>query len=317
MVNGLATSPYGVAVGGTDFLNSGPNYTINSLQAASPYWSATNDANQASALGYIPESSWNSTRAQNNIFVVLGLGSTSEASCENNTRLLSLVDTDAGVHGAARVMCASIRPEFRLPSSCTGGYAKPSWQVAPGVPADGARDIPDVSLFASNGFMGSAYIVCEADQTQFQSSCGLTSFQYDFLAIGGTSACRRHLFCRDHGHGQSIYAVFSAREMPNHVLYKLASSTAQRIANCNSSTNPASTSIFNDVTSGTDATPCAAASPKCTLSVPADTYGILSGYNTSTGYDLATGLGSVNAYNLVHNWSAPGIATTTSLSLNS
>ncbi|HTC63104.1 MAG TPA: Ig-like domain repeat protein [Candidatus Saccharimonadales bacterium] len=309
MVNGLATSPYGVAVGGTDFLNSGPNYTINSLQAASPYWRATNDANLASALGYIPESSWNST-CTNNIFVVLGLGSSPEVSC-NNARLSSLVDTDGGSGGKSNC----INPTGSLPSSCTGGYAKPSWQVAPGVPADGARDIPDVSLFASNGFMGSAYVICEADQTQSQSPCGLTSYQYDFLTIGGTSASSPSFAGIMAMVNQ--YTQSAGQGNANHVLYKLASSTAQRSANCSSSTNPASTCIFNDVTSGTIATPCAAASPNCTLAVPADTYGILSGYSAGTGYDLATGLGSVNAYNLIHNWSAPGIATATSLSLNS
>jgi len=309
MVNGLATSPYGVAVGGTDFLNSGPNYTVNSLQAASPYWNATNDTNQASALGYIPESTWNNT-CTNNIFIVYNYGKTAEASC-NNAQAQNWVETDAGSGGKSNC----INPSSSLPSSCTGGYAKPSWQVAPGVPADGARDIPDVSLFASNGFMGSAYIICEADQTQSQSSCGLTSYQYDFLAIGGTSASSPSFAGIMALVNQ--YTQSTGQGNANHVFYKLASSTAQRSSNCNSSSIPGSSCIFNDVTSGTIETPCAKGSPNCTLSVPTDTYGILSGYSAAAGYDLATGLGSVNAYNLVHNWSTPGIATTTSLSLNS
>ncbi len=47
-VNGLASTPYGVAVGGTDFANFGSNFTSG---VASPYWSLNNDPNQASALG--------------------------------------------------------------------------------------------------------------------------------------------------------------------------------------------------------------------------------------------------------------------------
>jgi hypothetical protein len=40
------------------------------------------------------------------------------------------------------------------------GYAKPSWQNAPGVPADGVRDLPDLSLFAAAGQNFSAYPIC-------------------------------------------------------------------------------------------------------------------------------------------------------------
>jgi hypothetical protein len=44
------------------------------------------------------------------------------------------------------------------------GYAKPSWQAGIlGNPADGVRDIPDVSLFASNGIWGHFIIICYSD----------------------------------------------------------------------------------------------------------------------------------------------------------
>lgn len=76
---------------------------------------------------------------------------------------------------------------------------------------------------------------------------------------------------------------------------------------------------FNDVTAGTIAMPCAKNKPNCSFSNNNDTYGILSGYNTTTGYDLATGLGSVNASNLVNQWAnvTNGLqATVTTLTLN-
>ncbi len=308
MVNGLSSSPHGVAVGGTDFLNFGPNPTRSSLSLPSPYWSTTNDTHQASALGYIPESTWNST-CTNNIFVVLLAGVTTEASC-NNAQLSNLVDTEAG--GGGKSNC--ITSDGATPASCSGGYPKPSWQSAPGVPADGARDIPDVSLFASPGFMNSAYIVCEANQTQSGGTCGLTGVEYDFLAMGGTSASApafAGIMAMVNQYTQS-----AGQGNANYILYKLASSSTQTSANCNSSAIPAGACIFNDITSGTIATPCAAASLNCTLSNVSDTYGVLSGYKAGTGYDLATGLGSVNAYNLVHARTSPGISTTTTLSLN-
>lgn len=162
--------------------------------------------------------------------------------------------------------------------------------------------------------MNSAYIVCEADQTQSRGTCGLSGYEYDFLALGGTSASApafAGIMAMVNQYTQS-----AGQGNANYILYKLASSSTQTSANCNSSAAPAGACIFNDVTSGTIATPCAAASLNCSLANLSDTYGVLSGYKAGTGYDLATGLGSVNAYNLVHGWSSPGISTTTTLSLN-
>src|SRR5215469_15317562 len=82
------------------------------------------------------------------------------------------------------------------------------------------------------------------------------------------------------------------------MLYALAA--GQATATCNASATPASTCVFNDVTSGTIAMPCAKNSPNCTVSNSADTIGILSGFNAGVGFDLATGLGSVNVGNLVN-----------------
>ena len=83
----------------------------------------------------------------------------------------------------------------------------------------------------------------------------------------------------------------------NPVLYRLGA--AQNFAGCNSSsrTNPAaaSTCVFNDVTAGNN-------------SVPGQV-----GFNAVTGFDLATGLGSVDATNLANAWNAlalRGSATT-------
>ena len=305
-VSGLASSPYGVAVGGTDFLNFGSTYNLN---VASPYWSSTNDPqHQASALGYVPETTWNDT-CTNNAFVFLKEGANPEASC-NNSQLANTVDTIAG--GGGKSSCTT--SDGANPSSCSGGYPKPVWQVAPGVPQDNVRDIPDVSLFAGNGFMDSAYIVCEADGLPFPQTCSLNSAFNTFLGIGGTSVSAPSFagimalvnqFTNSSGQGNA-----------NYVLYKMAASSAQTSHACGATATPSPGCIFYDVISGTNAVPCAKGSPNCSVSNQSDLYGVLSGYNTAPGYDLTTGLGSVNAANLVHNWIQPTTSSSTTLSLN-
>jgi pro-kumamolisin-like protein/Big-like domain-containing protein len=305
-VSGLASSPNGVAVGGTDFLNFGSNYNLNS---PSPYWSPNNDSNQASALGYVPESTWNDS-CTNSLFVVLGAGSTPEASC-NNPQLSIGVLTLGG--GGGKSNCTT--STGASPSNCVSGYVKPSWQAAPGVPSDGARDIPDVSLFSGGGLMGSTYIVCEADMFPGHGSCSLSTPQYTFVGVGGTSGSAPAF--------AGILALVnqytgsSGQGNANYILYKLASSSAQTAqSTCNATGNPAAGCIFHDITSGTIAMACARSSPNCTFSNSSDTFGVLSGYGAGPGYDLATGLGSVNANNLVHDWIQPAATSTTTLVLN-
>lgn len=302
-VSGLASSPYGVALGGTDFANFGTNFNYG---VPSPYWSMTNNPNQASALGYIPETTWNST-CTNDVFVILGYGSTAEASC-NDSQAINWVETVAG--GGGKSNCITSDGASTL--SCQGGYAKPSWQSTPGVPADGARDLPDISLFASSGFTDSAYVICESDQTSSPCNLGSTS---QFLGVGGTSVSAPAFAGIVAMVNQ--YMESTGQGNANYVLYKLASLPSQAGLNCNSSDSPVSDCIFNDVTTGTIAVPCARNSPNCDFANGSDTYGILSGYNAGAGYDLATGLGSLNAYNLVHDWNlATFISTTTNLTLN-
>ena len=96
----------------------------------------------------------------------------------------------------------------------------------------------------------------------------------------------------------------------NYVLYKLA---AQPGASCNSSTVAltGNSCIFYDVTQGNNSVPCNQGSPNCGPAPGAGGYGVLVDPNypsnpawlTTAGYDMATGLGSVNADNLVNQWS--------------
>ena len=95
----------------------------------------------------------------------------------------------------------------------------------------------------------------------------------------------------------------------------LSRHSQERVAD--SSANPGPACIFYDVTAGTIAMPCVSGTPNCSTTNPVDLYGVLSGYATTSGYDLATGLGSVNIANLVNNWNAVGFTpTVSSLSLS-
>jgi uncharacterized protein (TIGR03437 family) len=58
----------------------------------------------------------------------------------------------------------------------------------------------------------------------------------------------------------------------------------------------AQTNIFHDITTGSNVVPCVAATPNCVNGS--------FGYYAGIGYDLVTGLGSVDAYNLVTEWNA-------------
>jgi hypothetical protein len=68
---------------------------------------------------------------------------------------------------------------------CTG-YAKPSWQSGiVGNPADGVRDIPDVSLFAANGRWGHYVTICYSDTAHGGVAC--TGAPSTWTGFGGTS----------------------------------------------------------------------------------------------------------------------------------
>ncbi len=294
-VSGFASTPYNVAVGGTDF---------NDVLNPGTYWNTTNDATtQASAKGYIPETTWNDS-CTNGILASFGWSSSAETNC-NDSRLSGLVWTVGGSGGASN--CTT--PSGNTVASCGGGYGKPSWQSGAGVPNDGKRDVPDVSLFASNGFMGNFYVICQADSNPYHT-CNASSSEY-FEGFGGTSVSSPAM--------AGIMALVNQQTgerqgNANYVLYKLAAKSG---ASCTSSASESSNCIFNDVTSGTIAMPCKTGSPNCTTSTSGHAYGILSGYSTGAAYDRATGLGSVNAQNLVTQWSSisslPSTTTLTSL----
>jgi hypothetical protein len=256
-VNGAASTPYNLAVGGTQFTDNGNEAT---------YWNSSNGADFSSALGYIPEAAWNES-----------CDSSQPTSAINCFFQSSSFEMLAGAGGASTI------------------YAKPAWQTGTGVPADGMRDVPDVALAAASGHEEFVYCL-KSDQI----ACQITGNQVVGLTlVGGTSAATPSM--------AGILALVEQKNgvfqgQANYTLYKLAQNNS-----CDSSQqatpSTSNSCVFYDVTSGNNQVPCAGGTSGCS-SAQSGTNGFMSGFSAGPGYDLATGLGSVNATNLAAAWSS-------------
>jgi subtilase family serine protease len=148
-------------------------------------------------------------------------------------------------------------------------YGKPSWQTGPGVPNDGVRDVPDVSLAASGAhdgyviFTKGGLLVVQGTSASAPAFAGIVTILNQYLAMRGSPAAP--------GLGNM-----------NPSLYSLAAGTP---------------GVFHDIATGSNIVPCAAGTRGCTTGA--------FGYNATPGYDMATGLGSVDAYKLVTRWNNP------------
>jgi hypothetical protein len=227
-VNYIASTPYNIAVGGTQFNENGHDAT---------YWASANitPGYYGSALSYIPENVWNESSS------TAGLWS--------------------GGGGASKL------------------FPKPAWQTGvPGIPNDGARDVPDVSLTAAGH---DPYLICLAGSCTpdangrfyFQGAAGTSAATPSFAAILA-----------------SVVSWTNTRQgQANYWIYRLAA--IENLTACNGSNTsalPAVNCVFRDVTVGNNAVPGESG------------YGTSgAAYQASVGYDLATGLGSVNADGLI------------------
>jgi subtilase family serine protease len=376
-VDGTASTPFNVAVGGTDF-------AYITASAAATYWSSTNQAtgaNTLSANGPIPETVYNDSCTNSELFSSFSVSSAVN-SCNSATAQGNGFDTPVGSSGGFS-NCTT--PSGLAVADCAGGYAKPPFQTAL-TASDSKRDIPDVSLFSGDGNLsGTFYIVCEEDAFVLSSpplpatQCSLTPAATAFFAGEGGTSVSAQAFA-------GIVAIIDQKSGNregniNTNLYALAGS--ETFANCNNSGSTAlansNTCIFKDVTTGTNSQACVSGSTNCGTTISSyvvpitgpelrfcwtplgvgllvallcvtslafflpgkqrrwapglallfvsvmigvvscggggstgtvtggggggtgtTTVGVLSGYNAAVGYDRATGLGSVNAANLVN-----------------
>jgi subtilase family serine protease len=280
-INGLASTPYNVAVGGTDF---GDVFNGTS----SEYWSSSNGTYFNSALSYVQEVPWNSSCAGALLAQYMGYSQTyGSASLCNNSAGSEFLMVAAGSGGASTYQTA--KPAFQ------SGFV--------GNPSDKTRDIPDLALFAANGVWGHYYLVCDSDTSNQGSQC--TGAPSTWFGAGGTSFASPIM--------AGIMALVDQRKggaqgNPLSRIYALAGSTygGSSLAQCNSSngTSVSAACIFYDVTQGDMDVPCTG-TLNCYL--PSGTYGVLStsnsmylpAYGAGTGWDFATGIGTVNAYNFL------------------
>jgi uncharacterized protein (TIGR03437 family) len=164
--------------------------------------------------------------------------------------------------------------------SASGGgasifFPKPIWQTGPGVPADGSRDVPDVSMPASAAHDG--YRLCSLN------SC---------LTVGGTSLA------------SPVFAGMLA--LVNQSLISRGFLTQPGLGNINPMLyrlGQGAGNVFHDITDGDNKVPCLIGTPACTSGS--------FGYSAGPGYDQVTGLGSVDASNLVNGWIQGGVALIT------
>jgi len=299
-VSGFASTPYNVAVGGTDF---GDTATATN----SSYWNSTNTSTYASAKSYIPEIPWNDSCASTLLAKAEGYSVTYGTSgfCNSTTGKEYYLTTGSGSGGPSGCATGSPSVSGEVSGTCKG-YAKPTWQSLLGNPADGVRDIPDVSLFAANGVWGHYYVFCWSDTREGGTACkGAPSA---WSGAGGTSFASPIMAAIQSLVNQKTASSWG---LPTPTYYKLAAAEygSAGSSTCNSSNGSAAGSgcTFYDVTSGDMDVNCTG---KVNCYLPSGTNGVLStsstsylpAYKTSTGWDFATGIGTVNAYNLVTNW---------------
>jgi hypothetical protein len=272
-VSGYASTPYNVAVGGTDFFYS--DYATGGASVANYWNSAPQQAPAQSIKQVIPEQPWNDSQYGLNII-------------NYYTDITGSTATTIGGGGGGASNCGIVNSS----GACTGGYPKPSWQTGAGVPTDSVRDIPDVSLFAADGLNYTYYPVCAVDG-DCQTPSGTNLVQ--ITGLGGTSASAPAFA----GIMALVNQKYGPQGQANFVLYPLK---AQYPA------------AFHDVTQGTISVPCnfSGSSPNCISVTSPITIGpVTEGqigtgttaeYNAGAGYNLATGLGTVDANALVTNW---------------
>jgi subtilase family serine protease len=178
--------------------------------------------------------------------------------------------------------------------SATGGgvstkFAKPAFQNAL-TPADGQRDVPDVALNASPAH--DSILICS------QGSCvnGFRASNGSLNVVGGTSVGAPSF--------AGILAILNQAMASgglsniNPTLYTLAVSTS---------------SAFHDITTGNNIVPCTAGTPSTGPAAARCPSTGTFGFTAGPGYDLVTGLGTIDAHVLLTSW--PGFTTTPDFSV--
>lgn len=334
-VNAFATSPHVTAVGGTDFSDAYDG-------TSSRYFLSKPSIVGGSAISYIPEIPWNES-CGNGVFGKMHGYNRVVGFCndmirhEDNSWVYSRNAEDWADNGAF----LTYRASSGGPSSVD---TKPVWQGSVNNAAnDGWRDVPDVALFAGSIADYTWLTVCSQAypcSPDFSYSFGptdgtaMSSAMFAGIQAVMDQGLNNRNLGKDQGNAAPTLYALAARE------YGGATGTAPAtLAACNSdsSTSTAANCIFHNITRGSTSSNCvipaswATSSPNCyifntwtvqymgagsptpiTLLVGLTTDDVSpTGYNVGnkaytarSGWSFASGLGSVNARNLLIAWRA-------------
>jgi hypothetical protein len=302
-------------VGGTDFEDV---YNATKGSPATPlgtYWNSTtgNSGTDGSAKSYIPEIPWNDSCASWLITNFEGYSASygSSGFCNSTTATTGdhYLSTDAGAGGPSG--CAtgggsSHQTSYGVVDGTCAGYAKPSWQSGIfGNPADGVRDIPDVSLFASNGPWGHFATICFSDTSNGGTACTAGN-PSAWSGFGGTSVATPMMAAIqalvNQKWGTAWQGTSPRSGNPNPIYYQIAKTEFGSSGNsaCYSINQPprrglGSSCVFYDITQGDTDVNCRYNGTTETYGVgcyrPSGTNGALSTQALTTGTVTAGGSG--------------------------
>jgi subtilase family serine protease len=314
--NSFATSTNVTAVGGTD--------TADVLDGTtSKYFAPTHSVVGGSALSYVPEIPWNESCG--NGVAAKSLGYTRAVGFCNDV-IRGNVEDYPGVAYTSEAGSGG-------PSSVVG---KPAWQRQVfNAAKDQSRDLPDVSLFAGS-FGGKTWVItCNQD---YPCNPGFTGL----ISVSGGTSLSSPMFAGiqaliDQGLAARGLPLNQGNAAPT--LYALAASeyggatgpTPTSLATCNSDNGATGTDncVFHNVTRGSISSGCYDVQPffgtsNCyfynvqdqgggvtvdiglttTDANPTDYTVDNKAFGARPGWSFATGLGSVNAKNLLIAWRA-------------
>jgi hypothetical protein len=267
-VSGYASTPYNIAVGGTDF--SGLEGSFSTYVSTST-GSSGSPTYYRTAKSYIPESIWNDSTT-----------SDTQPLADNEPNGTGKDESIVAGSGGVSVV-----------------YGLPSWQTGTGIPAAvppgvnaNMRSLPDVSVMSGNGYDYATWLICDdsTGELGFSTSTGLLNCSNIpggyFDGYGGTSTA-----------APAFAGILAMVEQ------KTGSRLGQAAQELYTLYNGAhAASVFHDVTTGNNSVPCVSGTPNCALDSESDYFE--TGYNALAGYDLASGLGSVDATQLVNYWNS-------------
>ncbi|WP_158883704.1 protease pro-enzyme activation domain-containing protein [Rhodanobacter sp. L36] len=313
----IATSPNVTAVGGTDLADELDGTT-------SKYFSSTPGANYGTALSYVPEIPWNDSCGNGVAAKAYGFSDV-VSFCKFRLSLdpAGKYITSEGTNGGASVF-----------------DAKPAWQrLVHNTAQDQSRDIPDVALYGGSYGRDTGTVICTQSYPCAPGFNGSVAVNADtslaapmfagIQALIDQGIAMRGLPADQGNAAPTLYALAQQE-------YGSASGTAPAsLAACSADngTNGTASCVFHNVTRGSNSTQCyhydgeidyvtgaPLATPNCYFYATT----VINGFNTQegltsldptkpyspqtkaysaqAGWSFASGLGSVNATNLLIAW---------------